>query len=163
MFGVRAHKLYDLYKNYEGLHALPADVKANLEQRILGASVEEVWSHTEAFFAERDPAENERAARDPKHKMALVFRWYLGLSSRWAIAGQGDRAMDYQIWCGPAMGAFNAWVAGTELEHPENRTVVQIAKNLLEGAAIVTRAQQLRSFGVPVPRDVFTVRPRRLV
>jgi hypothetical protein len=59
------------------------------------------------------------------------------------------------------MGAFNAWVAGTPLADPE-RSVVDIALNLLEGAAIATRAQQLRSFGVHVPALAFNIPPRRL-
>ena len=53
--------------------------------------------------------------------------------------------MDYQIWCGPAMGAFNDWVRGSFLEPYQNRDAVQIALNLLEGAAVITRAEQLRS------------------
>ena len=49
--------------------------------------------------------------------MALVFRWYLGQSSRWANAGEPTRKLDYQVWCGPAMGAFNEWAKGSFLEH----------------------------------------------
>ena len=94
--------------------------------------------------------------------MALVFRWYLGQSSRWAIQGLPERRLDYQIWCGPAMGAFNAWVQGSFLEPIAQRTVVQIALNLLEGAAAITRAQQLRSYGVPVAAEAFDFRPRPL-
>ena len=93
--------------------------------------------------------------------MALVFRSYLGHSSRWAIAGEPERRTDYQIWCGPAMGAFNAWVRGSFLEDPTRRTVVQVARNLLEGAAAVTRAQQLRACGLPVPLGAFDFRPVR--
>ena len=50
--------------------------------------------------------------------MALTFRWYLGLSSRWANAGEPTRQVDYQVWCGPAMGAFNEWTKGSFLEQP---------------------------------------------
>jgi len=163
MFGVRALQLYEIYTGYEGLDELPAKVRERLEHKVLNASLEEIWKQTEEFFNGRDPAEVERAYRDPKHKMALVFRWYLGLSSNWAIAGESARRLDYQIWCGPAMGAFNEWVRGSYLESPEDRGVVQIAYNLLEGAAVVTRAQQLRSFGVPVPPTAFHFRPRPLV
>lgn len=162
LFGVRAKRLYDVYSTYDGLESLPPALKARLEKEVFQQPLEQVWANTERFFAERDPAQNERAKRDPKHRMALVFRWYLGLSSKWAIAGEPGRKMDYQIWCGPAMGAFNAWVQGTFLEPPENRTVVQIARNLLEGAAVVTRAQQLRSYGVPVPSSAFHFVPRPL-
>ena len=136
---------------------------AVLEKSYFRAPVDAVWTQCRDFFAERDPSQLERAAKDPKHKMALVFRWYLGQSSHWANAGDPSRIIDYQIWCGPAMGAFNEWVNGSFLEPVENRTVVQIALNLLEGAAHLTRANQLRLAGVPVPhRDSkFSPRPLR--
>ena len=92
----------------------------------------------------------ERAERDAKHKMALVFRAYLGLSSRWANAGEPSRVMDYQVWCGPAMGAFNEWTRGTFLEKPENRRAEVVALNLLYGAATHLRAHALRMQGIPL-------------
>ena len=36
------------------------------------------------------------------------------------------------------------------------------ALNLLEGAAVITRAQQLRSYGVAVPAEAFIYRARPL-
>lgn len=162
MFGARAQRLYELYVAHDALEAIPAGARERLERELFQRSCEEVWAACERFFAARDPAELERAARDPKHRMALVFRWYLGMSSRWAIAGDPGRRLDYQIWCGPAMGAFNRWVKGSFLEAPEARTVVQVARNLLEGAAVVTRAQQLRTYGVPVPSAAFDFTPRPL-
>ncbi|MCZ6712971.1 MAG: PfaD family polyunsaturated fatty acid/polyketide biosynthesis protein [Deltaproteobacteria bacterium] len=161
-FGVRARKLYELYRAYDSLDALPAPEKARLEKDILRVSIADAWRDTCKFWQERDPREIEKAEADPKHRMALVFRSYLGQSSHWAIAGVRDRRMDYQIWCGPAMGAFNAWTAGSFLAEPENRSVVQVARNLLEGAAVLTRAQQLRTFGVPMPPAAFDFRPRPL-
>ena len=96
----------------------------------------------------------ERAERDPKHRMALVFRSYLGLSSRWANSGDATRVMDYQVWCGPAMGAFNEWTRGSFLEQPENRRVVVVGQNLLYGAALQLRRQHLRAQGVQLPSGV---------
>ena len=58
------------------------------------------------------------------------------------------------------MGAFNAWAKGSFLEQPAQRTVVQVARNLLEGAAVLTRAHQLRTFGAAVPDAAFSFRPR---
>ncbi|MGH9346272.1 MAG: PfaD family polyunsaturated fatty acid/polyketide biosynthesis protein [Vicinamibacterales bacterium] len=162
MFGVRAAKLYDAYRTYPSLEAIPADVRTRLERDVLHATVEEIWSETARFWQHRDPAEAARAERDPKHRMALVFRWYLGKSSRWAIDGEASRRADYQIWCGPAMGSFNRWVHGSFLAPPANRSVVQIARNLLEGAAVVTRAHQVRTYGVAVPAAAFEFRPRLL-
>lgn len=162
MFAVRANKLYRIYADYPGLEAIPAAERARLERQIFQAPLAEIWAETEAFWRQRDPAQLVRAAAEPKHRMALAFRWYLGQSSRWAITGEARRRVDYQIWCGPAMGAFNEWVRGSFLEPPEARTVDQIALNLLEGAAVVTRAQQARSFGVDLPASAFDFRPRPL-
>lgn len=162
MFGGRAQRLYDTYLQNPSLEALPADLKARLEKDLFRAPIEEIWAETRRFWERRDANEVHRADRDPKHRMALTFRWYLGKASRWAIEGEPSRRVDYQIWCGPAMGAFNSWVEGSFLADPAQRTVVQIARNLLQGAAVVTRAQQLRSFGVSVPDGAFTYRPRPL-
>jgi trans-AT polyketide synthase, acyltransferase and oxidoreductase domains len=139
MFPMRAAKLYDLYRANAGLEALPEADKAFIEKQLLRATIDESWRGTRQYFLARDPAQVERAERDPKHRMALVFRSYLGLSSRWANAGEPSRMMDYQVWCGPAMGAFNEWARGTFLEKPENRRVVVVAETLMHGAATQLR------------------------
>jgi len=162
MFSVRGAQLYELYRAHDSLDAIPTATRARLEREIFQGPIATAWEQTARFFAERDPAQLERANRDPKHKMALLFRSYLGQASKWAITGLPERRLDYQIWCGPAMGAFNAWAKDSFLAVPAQRTVVQIARNLLEGAAVVTRAQQLRSYGVPVPAPAFCYKPRRL-
>ncbi len=162
MFAVRGERLYRLYNAYDSLEAIPAETRGRLEKEILQATVDEIWDDTRRFFERVDPREIERAERQPKHKMALVFRWYLGKSSGWAIQGDPQRRLDYQIWCGPAMGAFNVWTAGSFLAEPAGRGVVQIARNLLEGAAVITRGQQLRTYGVPVPPAAFSFAPRPL-
>lgn len=162
MFAARARKLFELYRSAASWEAVAPGEQQKVEKDLLRQPFAEAWASTQAFWAERDPAQNAQAEADPKHKMALVFRSYLGQSSRWAINGDASRRLDYQIWCGPAMGAFNAWAAGSELEAPENRSAVQIAHNFLEGATAIGRASQLRSFGVPVPAAAFDFRPRRI-
>lgn len=162
MFAARAQQLYDVYRSYESLEAVPEEVRARLELNVLRGTIDELWTGTQRYWQDRDPGQLERAERDPKHRMALLFRSYLGQSSIWAMTGEQTRRTDYQIWCGPAMGAFNRWTKDSFLGLPENRSAVQIALNLLEGAAVITRAQQLRSYGVPLPADAFTYRPRPL-
>ncbi|WAC89974.1 PfaD family polyunsaturated fatty acid/polyketide biosynthesis protein [Mycobacterium sp. Aquia_213] len=161
MFGPRARKLYEWYAGNPDLSAVVDKHGAELE-KILGKSVGDVWAETHQYWEQRDPAVLELANRDSKYQMGLVFRWYLGKSSRWAIDGQPDRVLDYQIWCGPSMGAFNSWVAGSYLEQAEHRTVDQVALNLLEGATHISRAHQARKCGVPVPADAFNYIPRPL-
>ena len=111
------------------------------------------WEQTRQFFAERDPQQIESAEKNPKHKMALVFRSYLGRSSTWAKTGDPARKIDYQIWCGPAMGAFNQWAKGTFLEKSENRQIVTVAMNLLFGAAVLTRVAWMRHQGITLPPE----------
>ncbi len=162
MFAMRAAKLYELYRAYPSMEALPAAERANLEKNLFRAPLTEIWDKTRAFFLQRDPSQIARADGDAKHKMALVFRWYLGLSSRWANAGEPTRRMDYQVWCGPAMGAFNEWTKGSFLEEPRNRRVVTVAFNILYGAAVLLRLQTLRSQGFRLLRDWTRMSPLEL-
>ncbi|MBW4696837.1 MAG: PfaD family polyunsaturated fatty acid/polyketide biosynthesis protein [Aphanocapsa lilacina HA4352-LM1] len=151
LFAMRAQKLYELYKTYGALEEIPAAEIQKLESQIFKKSLEQIWQETIAYFSHRDPQQIEKAEGNPRRKMALIFRWYLGLSSRWSNLGEKGREMDYQIWCGPSMGAFNDWVKGTYLGVPENRTVVDVAGQLMLGAAFLYRVQHLRSQGLQLP------------
>jgi PfaD family protein len=162
MFAQRGKELYRIFRSYPSLEAIPEGERLQMEQKILGRSVAEIWADTRSFFERRDPSQLEKAETDAKHRMALVFRWYLFMGAQWARAGEEPRRADYQIWCGPAMGAFNEWAKGSFLEPVENRTVVQIALNLLEGAARLTRAHQLRLAGVPLSSSDSVFSPRLL-
>jgi len=102
-----------------------------------------------SMFAMRaDPEMLGRAKSSPKRKMALIFRWYLGLSSRWSNIGEKGREMDYQIWAGPSLGAFNSWVKGSYLEDYTQRGAVDVAMHLLKGACYLQRINLLKLQGV---------------
>jgi PfaD family protein len=159
MFPQRAARLYELFRAYPSLEALPEADRKMLERDYFRCSLDEVWEETCRFFQQRDPNQIRKGETDPRYRMALVFRSYLGRSSGWANAGDPTRQIDYQIWCGPAIGAFNRWCAGTFLEKPENRTVVAVAMNLLTGACVATRAAWLRSQGAPIPSGAGRFRP----
>lgn len=159
LFAQRGKRLYELYREYSSIEALPADVRGKLEREVFRASLDDIWRECERFWQGREPAQLERAARDPQHRMALLFRWYLGNSNRWAREGVADRQQDYQIWCGPAIGAFNAWTAGSALAAPSARTIARIGRSLLAGAVRLTRAHQLRSAGLAVPDAAFITVP----
>lgn len=145
MFPQRAQKLYDLYTRYDAWESVPPADQTLIERDLFKATFDETWNATEQFFMQRDPRQIERARKDPHHKMALVFRAYLGQSSIWATTGLPERQFDYQIWCGPAMGAFNEWVKETFLEPVQERKVAVVAHNLLYGAAVALRIWQLQS------------------
>ncbi|VVS93415.1 PfaD family polyunsaturated fatty acid/polyketide biosynthesis protein [Desulfoluna spongiiphila] len=145
MFAMRAAKLLAVYQSARSLDDIADADRAFVETKILGKPVHEVWNDTKTFFDDRDPTQVAKAETDPRHKMALVFRSYLGQASLWAIQGLEKRSGDYQIWCGPAIGAFNAWTHGTPLAGPENRDVTTVAFNLLIGASVEARSRILAS------------------
>lgn len=163
MFALKAAKLYDIYRTYDSIEAVPLSIKEELEKKFFKTTVENEWASTEAFFQQRDPKQIDRAAKEPKHKMALLFRSYLGRGSLWAIQGEPERTIDYQIWCGPAMGAFNEWVKGSFLELPENRTVKTVAMNILTGACVVLRASWLMQQNISLPVNSAKFNPVTLV
>lgn len=162
LFAMRANKLYEIYKQYDSIDEIPTIEKEKLEKTIFRMSVNSVWKEVKEYFHERDSSQIDKAIKNPKHKMALIFRWYLGLSSRWANIGDNDRQADYQIWCGPSMGAFNEWVLGTFLAEPQNRDVVTIAMNLLFGAAVLSRFNLICKQNLVFSTEMFIFKPKKL-
>ncbi|WHU48151.1 PfaD family polyunsaturated fatty acid/polyketide biosynthesis protein [Gordonia sp. L191] len=160
MFAARANRLFEFYRDHDGIESMPPETRREIEETILRRPCAEVWAECVDYFTQRDPRQLAGAADDPKRRMALIFRWYLGLSSGWAIRGDAERVADYQIWCGPALGAFNRWVADTRLRDVGERRVAEVAAELMRGTAIVTRVAALRTAGVRLPGSVTAVRPQ---
>ena len=149
MFPNRARKLYELFIRYNGLDDIPQDEVAKLEKNVFKMTIEAVWNETKDFYINRlnDSNKVARAEQAPKLKMSMAFRWYLGNSSRWANIGDASRVLDYQIWCGPAIGSFNEFIKGSFLDPSVSKVfpdVVQTNLHLLRGACYLQRLQQLR-------------------
>ena len=159
LFPMRANKLYEIYTRYDSIEAIPSEEREKLEKQVFRSSLDDIWAGTVAHFNERDPKQIERAKDNPKRKMALIFRWYLGLSSRWSNTGELGREMDYQIWAGPALGAFNAWAKGSYLDDYTQRHAVDLAKHLMHGAAYLARVNLLTAQGVSLPVALQRWRP----
>jgi PfaD family protein len=162
MFPFRAAKLYDLYSRYDSFDTIPLADRLIVERDILKCGFNDEWEQTKKFFEGKDPSQIKKGEENSKHKMALVFRSYLGKSSNWAKEGESSRKIDYQIWCGPSLGAFNQWVKGTFLEKPENRKTVAVAMNLMFGAAVITRASWITNQGVALPQEAGKPAPLEL-
>jgi PfaD family protein len=161
LFPMRALKLYEIYTRYDSIDQIPGDEREKLEKQVFQRDMESIWQDTVKFFTERDPAQIERAQNNPKRKMALIFRWYLGLSSRWSNVGEPGREMDYQIWCGPSMGSFNDWTRSTYLSDYLKRHIVDVTLHLFTGAAYQYRIQQLKMLGFQVPAKLEQYYPQK--
>lgn len=133
-FPSRASILYDLYRSNDSIDTIAPDMIKHLEQRYFKRSIAEVYNevkkHTVAEII-------KEAEINPKVKMACIFKWYFGYATRMALSGDPTAVIDYQVHCGPAMGAFNQWVKNTSLSDWRNRHASKIGLMIMEGAAKV--------------------------
>ncbi|WP_067499193.1 PfaD family polyunsaturated fatty acid/polyketide biosynthesis protein [Actinoplanes sp. TFC3] len=141
LFPARANKLFALYQAHESWDDIPATTRAQIERTFFRKSADEVWQETAAYLQRTGrAAEAGRAARSPKRRMALMFRWYYGYSSRLSLTEPERDLANVQVHTGPALGAFNQWVKGTALHDWRCRHVDDIATRLMsEGAALLSR------------------------
>ncbi|WP_178943797.1 ACP S-malonyltransferase [Paenibacillus xylaniclasticus] len=127
-FPARANKLYDLYRHYNSIDEIDYETKKYIEEKFFKKSMEDVYEDIKSYY----PAERiEKAEKNPKRKMALIFKWYFAYSTRLALNGDKHNKVDYQVHCGPALGAFNQWVKGTALENWRNRHVDEIGIKIM--------------------------------
>lgn len=131
-FVARANKLYELYNQYQSIEELEDKTKEQLEKRFFKKSLDQVW---EDIVNKYSNELIEHANRNEKFKMLLIFKWYLFQCTKDTLEGKAENRVNFQIQCGPALGAFNQQVLGTGQENWRNRTVDNIAIFLMEGAA----------------------------
>jgi trans-AT polyketide synthase, acyltransferase and oxidoreductase domains len=134
-FAARANKLYELYQRHQSIDEIDAKTQQQIQERYFKRSFDDVWNETKAYYMNANPAKLSEIEKSPKQKMALIFRWYFVHSTRLAMGGIDEQKVDYQIHCGPALGAFNQWVKGTPLELWRNRKVAEIAEHLMGATA----------------------------
>lgn len=135
LFPARANKLYDLYSHYDSIAGIEEKTKKQIEEHYFKRSLESVWEETKAFYQKEQPVQIVKAENNPKRKMALIFRWYFIHTTRLALRGDTEQNTDYQIHTSSALGAFNQWVSGTQLENWRNRHVDEIAEKLMQDTA----------------------------
>ncbi|MGY1495105.1 ACP S-malonyltransferase [Streptomyces sp. QTS52] len=129
-FPARASRLHELWRRHGSLAELDDETRSQVLDRYLGGEV---------------PAP-VAAGSAPEQQLAAVFRGYFTRGFRLAVSGDQRSRVDYLVHCGPAMGAFNQVVAGTELHPWRARTVEAIADVLMDRAATHLSAR-LCSFG----------------
>ncbi|WP_206670891.1 PfaD family polyunsaturated fatty acid/polyketide biosynthesis protein [Streptomyces sp. CB01881] len=140
LFPARANKLFALYKSYDSWDEIPEGTRRQIQETYFKRSVEEVWRETREHLERTGRvAEIGRAERSPKRRMALIFRWYYGYTSRLSFTDPERDPANVQVHTGPALGSYNQWVKGTPQENWRNRHVDRIAAGLMrEAAGILT-------------------------
>jgi trans-AT polyketide synthase, acyltransferase and oxidoreductase domains len=147
LFSARANRLYEIWRRYDSLEEVPAETLQQIERQYFGRSVAEVWAETTGYYAAAAPDILAAAEANPKQKLAMVLRWYWIYANRLAMVGDRSRRTDWQVHCGPAMGAFNEWARGTTFEDWRARHVDLIGDALMDAAAGLLAARDGRQGG----------------
>lgn len=148
-FPARANKLYELHRRYESLDEIDEKTRRHLQERYFHRSFSEVYEEVKNHYP---PKEIEKAEINPKHKLALVFRFYFSYSTKLAMSGNTEHKVDYQVHCG------NQWVKGTQWEDWRNRHVDELAKKIMEDTVEVLE----RSFSTIGKRADYFFRGERI-
>lgn len=134
-FPARANKLYDLYTRYNALEEIDEKTQKQIQEKYFKRSFDDVWLEVSQYVSTYYPELLKSVIASPKKKMALIFRWYFNYSSQLALRGSDENVVDYQVHCGPALGAFNQWVRHTPREKWHNRRVADIALLIMNETA----------------------------
>ncbi|MFF0826325.1 ACP S-malonyltransferase [Brevibacillus sp. NPDC003359] len=141
-FPARANKLYELYRQYDSLDEIDKKTQIRLQEQYFKKSFDDIYVESKLLCTAE---EIERAERSPKAKMALLFKWYFTNASRLALQGDVEAKVDYQVYCGPALGAFNQWVLGTPMELWKQRHVDVIGQTLMRETAEILNNRMFRT------------------
>lgn len=145
-FPARANKLYSLYQQFSSLDDIDEKNRKQVQEKYFKRSFDEVWR----LQSERlRPEERSKAEQNPKYKMLLVFKWYFDYTWRLALEGSSESKVDYQVYCGPAMGAFNQWVKGTPWEGNWHTRQVHVIADKLMAETVALISSRLAALHSP--------------
>lgn len=144
-FPARANKLYELYQRYNGLDQIPEKTRKQIQEKYFGRTFEEIYNEVKKYYIDKNTGQIEKAERNPKHKMALVFKWYFRETTKLSLKGDKNNRVNYQVHCGPSLGAFNQSVKGTRFEDWRNRHVDHLAEKVMTDTADLLN-QRFNSF-----------------
>lgn len=131
LFPARATRLYELWRGHESAAELDDDTRHQVLSGYLG----------------NETSDFNLLGLEPKAKLTTSFRHYFTRSFRLAVQGDKQHKTDYLIHCGPALGAFNQVVNGTDLQPWRARTVQAISDALLQNTA--SYISTIRQIGIP--------------
>ena len=141
-FPARANKLYALYKQCDSLDDIDEKTRGQIQKLYFKKSFDDIFEETKAYKIKSGKSgQIEKAEKDPKYKMALIFKWYFGHSMDAAMEGRQEDKVNFQIYTGPALGAFNQWVKGSDLSDWRNRRVDKIGVTLMEATAMLLNSR----------------------
>lgn len=147
-FVVVSAKIGAWFFEKKSIDTLTETEKIYLEDKVFSKKIPEILEDAKAFFEFRNPSLIEAASNNSRISLAMIIRYYLEMGHLWAIEGDTNKKLDFNIKCGLDLASFNQWRQGTIFEKDEKLSVVQIALNLMMGAQFELRKQFLLAQGV---------------
>ncbi|WP_258298149.1 PfaD family polyunsaturated fatty acid/polyketide biosynthesis protein, partial [Paenibacillus peoriae] len=147
-FAARANKLYQLFTQHTCIEDIPPATRRELEQYYFKRTFEQVWELVCEHKQRSNSVQLVEAMDNPRLKMALIFKWYFAHCNAVTLRGELSEKDNFVVYCGPAIGAFNQWVAGTDYENWQNRHVDGIAEILMAHACTYTAARTVNTVSI---------------
>jgi trans-AT polyketide synthase/acyltransferase/oxidoreductase domain-containing protein len=138
-FPARANKLYEVYKFYDCIEDIDTKISQQIQRYYFGRSFNEVYQEIKEHYSRKNIKELDNIESSPKHKMAVIFKEYFRLSTKAALIGDATNKVNFQIMCGPSLGAFNQWAKKTELKDWRNRHIDEIGVRLIQEAEYIIK------------------------
>lgn len=138
-FPARANKLYEVYKFYDCIEDIDTKISQQIQRYYFGRSFNEVYQEIKEHYSRKNIKELYNIESSPKHKMAVIFKEYFRLSTKAALIGDATNKVNFQIMCGPSLGAFNQWAKNTELKDWRNRHIDEIGVRLIQEAEYIIK------------------------
>jgi len=136
LFAARANKLYSLYQQYDQIEEIPEKILTRLEKTYFNKEIKIIWEEVKSYKRNNGKShEIVEAEGNGKKKMAMIFKWYFAFTMKSSFSGDLKNKINFQVHTGPALGAFNQWVLGTEYTDWRARNVDRIGITLLEETA----------------------------
>ena len=145
VFPARANRLFELYKKYDSIDDIDNKTIQLLETHYFRKPLSKIYDECLEHYSQNEVVKTQA---DSKAKMAMIFRAYFYYSQRSAFQGEIENLSNFQVQCGPALGAFNQWVINTDLESWRNRKVDIIAHRLLEATAELVNSTGRKLFSL---------------
>lgn len=140
LFPIKANKLYDIYKRFNSINEFDKETIEFLEKKVFYKSISDIEKETAEYFKQKGfVGFNELKFTKPKMYMSKILQWYYGYANRITLQGQDLNKIDFQVFCGPAMGACNQWLKGTNYFDWKQRKVADLARLMIADCDVILK------------------------
>jgi PfaD family protein len=149
MFATKAKRMEDILRTTVSFSGLSESDRQFMEKNVFQKSLAEAYESSIEFCKKWWPDQVKSSSSD-KVKAAMLMKHWLFTTTQMAFDGIDNRELDYQVRADGGIVAFNKWRIGSVFDDEDKLSVIQLSKNLMEGALVISRMRSLREMGVDI-------------